>query len=510
MGHRRGVDSSIGLPLALSRGGGSRNRAMPAKNESFPTREEVREVIDLVSREAARYLESLDDRPARSGRAEAALQPFKEPMPEVGSGAVQALRLLIANGLDAAVATAGPRCFHFVIGGTTPAALGADWLASALDQMAYAWVSSPLATRLEEISLEWLQELFGIPRSWQGVMTTGATMANFTCLAAARQWYGDRLGSDVAENGLMSLPGMCVYSSGLIHPSDVKALGMLGMGRSSLTRCSAGEAGEFDLAALEASLKLRKGEPSIILAVAGEPNAGMFDPIAALADLAAEHDAWLHVDGAFGMFAALSPRHAGLVEGVDRAHSAAVDGHKWLNVPYDCGFAFVQDASLLRRAFAHSAEYLPSATDAEPVFGALAPEMSRRARSLVVWATLKAYGRRGLGEIVEHDLELARYLSRRVEDAPDLEPLARVPLNVVCFRYNPGSSSEEGLNIINRKLGSALLADGRVLVGTTTFQGKVGLRPAIVNWRTRPEDIDILVEVVRELGARITASSPPS
>jgi len=164
----------------------------------------------------------------------------------------------------------------------------------------------------------------------------------------------------------------------------------------------------------------------------------------------------------------------------------------------------------LRRAFAHSAEYLPSATDAEPVFGALAPEMSRRARSLVVWATLKAYGRRGLGEIVEHDLELARYLSRRVEDAPDLEPLARVPLNVVCFRYNPGSSSEEGLNIINRKLGSALLADGRVLVGTTTFQGKVGLRPAIVNWRTRPEDIDILVEVVRELGARITASSPPS
>lgn len=179
LGHRRGVDSSIGLPLALSRGGGSRNRAMPAKNESFPTREEVREVIDLVSREAARYLESLDDRPARSGRAEAALEPFKEPMPEVGSGAVQALRLLIANGLDAAVATAGPRCFHFVIGGTTPAALGADWLASALDQMAYAWVSSPLATRLEEISLERLQELFGIPRSWQGVMTTGATMANF-------------------------------------------------------------------------------------------------------------------------------------------------------------------------------------------------------------------------------------------------------------------------------------------------------------------------------------------
>ena len=240
----------------------------------------------------------------------------------------------------------GRGSFHFVIGGTTPAALGADWLATTLDQMVYAWVASPLATRLEQISLKWLQDLFWLPQSWQGVMTTGATMANFVCLAAARQWYGERLGVDVAEQGLGKLPELNIFSSGIIHPSDVKVLSMLGMGRASVQRLAANDTGEFDLEALEQALKKLKGKPAIIIAVAGEPNAGMFDPIDRLADLAAEYGAWLHVDGAFGLFAALSPEHAGLVRGVERAHSAAVDGHKWLNVPYDCGFAFVQDAAL--------------------------------------------------------------------------------------------------------------------------------------------------------------------
>jgi glutamate/tyrosine decarboxylase-like PLP-dependent enzyme len=473
-------------------------------DNAFPIRAELQDVIELVSREAIEYLQALDDRPARSKRVQDALDAFDEPLPEAGPGAVEALALLIDRGLEASVATAGPRSFHFVIGGTTPAALGADWLTSTLDQMAYAWVASPLATRLEQISLKWLQEMFGLPLDWQGVMTTGATMANFVCLAAARQWYGEQLGVDVAEDGLGSLADLHLFSSGIIHPSDVKALSMLGMGRSSVTKHVANEAGEFDLPALERSLKELDGSPSIIIAVAGEPNAGMFDPISSLADLAAEYNAWLHVDGAFGLFAALSPLHAGLVSGVDRARSVAVDGHKWLNVPYDCGFAFVSEASLMGKSFAHTAEYLPDPTDPEPVLGSLAPEMSRRARSLAVWATLKAYGRQGIQNMVAQDIALAQYLSQLVGDLPDLELLAEVPLNVVCFRYNPGAFSEEALNQINRQLETALLDDGRVFVGTTVYSGKVALRPAIVNWRTRREDIDLLVEVVRELGAVIS------
>jgi glutamate/tyrosine decarboxylase-like PLP-dependent enzyme len=471
---------------------------------TIPTRSEIEEVIKLLSREASVYLQGLDDRPARSQRTREALEYFAEPLPQVGSGAVQALSSLLAKGLDAAVSTAGPRSFHFVIGGTTPAALGGDWLTSTLDQMAYAWVASPLATRLEQISLQWLQEMFGLPREWQGIMTTGATMANFVGLAAARQWYGEQLGVDVAEDGLGTLSDFHVFSSGIIHPSDIKVLSMLGIGRSSVKRLALGESDTFDLAALEDSLKKLDGSPAIIIAVAGEPNAGLFDPISELADLATEYNAWLHVDGAFGLFAALSPKHAGLVKGIDKAHSVTVDGHKWLNVPYDCGFAFVSDIKLMGKTFAHSAEYLPDPSDPEPVLGSLAPEMSRRARSLSVWATFKAYGVQGIREMVEQNLTLAQYLAQLVEDLPELELLAEVPLNVVCFRYNPGNLAEGRLNDLNMRLGAALLDDGRVFVGTTTYQGKVGLRPAISNWRSRRVDIEILVEAVRDLGARIT------
>lgn len=470
---------------------------------TVPTRSEINEVIRLLSREASVYLESLDDRPVRSKRTREALETFVEPLPQVGCGAVQSLTSLITEGLDASVSTAGPRSFHFVIGGTTPAALGGDWLASTLDQMAYAWVASPLATRLEQISLQWLQEMFGLPQEWQGIMTTGATMANFVGLAAARQWYGEQLGVDVAEDGLGALSNFHVFSSGIIHPSDIKVLSMLGIGRSSVTRHSLGESGIFDLPALEDSLKELDGSPSIIIAIAGEPNAGMFDPISDLADLAAKHNTWLHIDGAFGLFAALSPKHAGLVKDIDKAQSITVDGHKWLNVPYDCGFAFVHDVKYMGKSFAHSAEYLPNPSDPEPVLGSLAPEMSRRARSLSVWATLKAYGVQGVREMVEHSVSLAQYLARLVEDLPQLELLAEVPLNVVCFRYNPGNLAEGRLNELNMKLGAALLDDGRVFVGSTTYQGKVGLRPAISNWRSRRVDIETLVEAVQELGAKI-------
>jgi glutamate/tyrosine decarboxylase-like PLP-dependent enzyme len=476
---------------------------MSINDDTAPTRKEIREVISLLSKEAAKYLENLDDRPTRSNRVQEALESFDEPLPQVGSGAIQALTTLINECIDASVATAGPRSFHFVVGGTTPAALGADWLTSTLDQMAYAWVASPLATRLEQVSLRWLLEMFGLPEDWQGIMTTGATMANFVGLAAARQWYGEQLGVDVAEEGLGSLPNIRVFSSGIIHPSDIKVLSMLGLGRSSVTRCTQGEDGEFDLLALENELKALDGSPAIIIAVAGEPNAGLFDPISELADLADEYNVWLHVDGAFGLFAALSPEHAALVKGVNRARSVTVDGHKWLNVPYDCGFAFVSDAKLMGKTFAHSAEYLPDPSDPQPVLGSLAPEMSRRARSLTVWATLKAYGVQGIRQMVEQNIALAQYLAQLVDDLPDLELLAEVPLNVVCFRYNPGSLAEVRLNEINETLAAALIEDGRVFVGSTTYRGKIGLRPAISNWRSRPVDMETLVEVVRELGAQI-------
>ena len=469
----------------------------------IPSREEFDGVIKLLSNEAASYIRSLDERPVRSQGVHKLLAHFDAPLPSVGSGAIQALEELIRKGVDGAITSAGPRCFHFITGGTTPAALGADWLTTTLDQMAYAWVASPIAAKLEIVSLAWLKDLFDLPSDWGGIMTTGATMANFVCLAAARQWWGQKHGIDIAEQGFAGLPKVPVLSSGYIHASTVKALGMLGMGRSSLRKFIQDSTGSLDRQAMERALKDLEGSPSIIVATAGEPNAGAFDPIEELVKLAEQYNAWLHVDGAFGLFARLSSQSGNLTEGVDRAHSVTVDGHKWLNVPYDCGFAFVNNASLLVRVFTHSAEYLPDPTDLEPVMGALGPEMSRRARSLTVWASLRAYGQRGITEMIERHMGLAKCLAQLVDDAPDLERLADVPLNVVCFRYNPGELIEQRLNEINQAIGKAIIEDGRVYIGTTTYQNKVALRPAIVNWRTREEDIELIVDIVQELGGRI-------
>jgi glutamate/tyrosine decarboxylase-like PLP-dependent enzyme len=234
-------------------------------------------------------------------------------------------------------------------------------------------------------------------------------------------------------------------------------------------------------------------------------NAGDFDPIDAMADLCEEHDAWFHVDGAFGLFAAASPRTAHLVKGVERAHSVISDGHKWLNVPYDNGFAFVRDRELLAQTFALAAAYLPDPADPRPNLMNLGPESSQRARGPAVWASLRAYGRSGYREIVERHLDLAQRIGRRVDEAPDLERLAEVQLNIVCFRYRRDGLDEKALNELNRRLGEAVLEDGRVYVGTTVYEGRTAFRPAMVNWRTAEDDVDLLVDVIRELGAKLAA-----
>ncbi len=273
---------------------------------------------------------------------------------------------------------------------------------------------------------------------------------------------------------------------------------MLGLGQGNVERLTRDAAGRLDLAALERRLAEHDG-PAIVIANAGEVNTGDFDPIAAMADLCEAHGAWLHVDGAFGLFARLAPESRPLTEGVERADSITCDGHKWLNVPYDCGFAFVRDAQRLPRTFNIGAPYLPSPDDPRPNPSSLTPENSRRARALAVWATLRAYGRDGYRAMVERHLALARHLAARVDAEPQFERLADVPLNIVCFRARPDGVAEDELDELNRRLGEDLLRDGRVFAGTTTYEGKVAFRPAIVNWRTTESDVEALVDVLEEL-----------
>ncbi len=457
-----------------------------------------------------RYFAKLDDLPVRGPESEAAAGRFNGRLPEEGDGSAAALTRLLSEGVEAATRSAGPRFFHFVTGGSTPAALAADWFASALDNNAGLWVSSPLGSRLEQLALEWLKDLLQLPASWGGVLTTGATMANFTALAAARQWWGQQQDVNIAEQGMSGLPALPVLTSGFVHASVRKALGMLGVGHALVQVFSRDPSGRVDLENLERALREHRGAPAIVVATAGEVNAGLFDPIEQLASLAYRHHAWLHVDGAFGLFARVSPMTAELARGVELADSAIADGHKWLNVPYDCGFAFVRDGQLLHQVFGLDAPYFPAAVVDHPDYGYLGPEMSRRARALAVWATLAAYGRGGYRSLIERHVRLARMLGDQVRAAPDFELLEEPQLNVVCFRYRPDGVPEKSLDDLNRRLGQAVIDDGRVYFGTTVYAGKVAFRPAIANWRTTQTDVDLVLPVTRALGARLVSPARAS
>jgi glutamate/tyrosine decarboxylase-like PLP-dependent enzyme len=462
-------------------------------------RSEHEPALELALAEAKRFLATLDEGLVRGRDSDEVADAIDSALPDDGGGALEALRELTTM-RGAATLSPGPRFFHFVTGGATPAALGADWLASALDQNAFVWTSSPLASRLEAVATNWLKELFRLPAEWSGILTTGATMANFVGLAAARRWYGERHGVDVEAEGLAGLAPIPVLGGGYVHASAEKALAMLGVGTSQIRRLEADGTGRLDLNALQAELERLDMRPAILLATAGDVNAGDFDPIEQMAELAERFGAWLHVDGAFGLFARASESAAGLAAGIERSDSVTADGHKWLNVPYECGFAFVREPRYQAGAFAAGAPYLT--TEDRPAWGFLGPEMSRRARSFATWATLRAYGRSGYRAMVERHLALTRRVGQQVEAAPELELLAPVKLNVVCFRLHPpGLDDETELDDLNRRIGAAVIEDGRVYFGTTVYRGHVCFRPAIVNWLTTERDVDLIVETVRELAS---------
>ncbi|HKN92795.1 MAG TPA: pyridoxal-dependent decarboxylase [Thermoleophilaceae bacterium] len=459
---------------------------------------EVQQALELAADLAQGYVAGIGEDPVQPEGSDQGVQAIGGSLPDAGDGTLAPLRELAEMGERYATRSSGGRFFHFVVGGTTPAALAADWLTSALDQNSGLWASSPLGARLEAIATDWLRDLFELPADFSGVLVTGGTMANFTCLAAARSWWAERHGLDIDEDGLGGAPAIPVFTTDRIHQSATKSLGLLGAGRSAVRRCT-------DVGEPEAGLRALDGAPGILVATAGEPNAAAFDPIAEMADLAERYGAWLHVDGAFGLFARLSPRTRHLTEGVERAQSVSSDGHKWLNVPHDCGFSFVRERRYLVRAFSSSAAYLPADEDERPSPAYISPEGSRRGRAFCVWATLKAYGRDGYREMVERHVTIAAHLAARVRAEPEFELLAEQQLNVVTFRWRPDGVPEEELDELNRRLGAELLRDGRVFAGTTIYEGRIAFRPAIVNWRTQEADVDLLVDVLLELAPALLA-----
>jgi len=463
-------------------------------------RGEIENLLEQLQSALAKTIRETDDRPAFPSDPDKALLTLREALPEDGCGAQKSIEKLLALNAQAAANTGGPKCFHFIIGGSTPAALAADLLATAFETVTYTWVISPVGVQMELQALDWLKELFGLPASMSGIMVTGATMANFVCLASARQWWGEQLGFDVSETGVAGKPQMPVLTSGFVHASTLKVLALQGIGRGNVQQFCKDDFGRLDIDAMAQALEELDGAPAVMIINAGEVNSGEFDPVEEMIKLARKHNCWVHVDGAFGLFARISPRTAHFAQGVELADSVTVDGHKWLNVPFDSGYAFVRDQGLMVRAFRYSADYLPDEDNHRPTLGAIGPESSRRARGFAVWATLKAYGREGQRRIVEHCLDLAQHFAEQVRRHEQLELMAEVPMNIVAFRFNPGGLDDEALDRLNQKLGEAVLADGRFLSGTSKIGPRTIFRPAFSNWRTREQDVEEFADVVIELG----------
>jgi glutamate/tyrosine decarboxylase-like PLP-dependent enzyme len=436
-----------------------------------------------AARDAAeRALTSLDTRPVtvpQPGTAPA-------PMPVDGVGAAEALRRFEEHWAPWFSGSAGPRYFGFVTGGATPASVVGDWLTSAYDQNVVA--GDTAAVDLERETVGWLAELLGIGSGLHGAFVTGATMSNFVGLAVAREWLGEQLGVSVNDDGVHALGPVPVFSAAP-HSSVYKALSMLGIGRRQVRLVSTLPGREaVDVEQLAAALD---GRPAIVVANAGTVNSVDFDDLRAIAALKERFNLWLHVDGAFGAFAALSPRHSGLVDGIAEADSVCVDLHKWLNVPYDAAVQFTRRRDLQVRIFRNLGAYLPPPAG-EPDFVHLTPESSRRLRALPAWFSLVAYGRAGHQEIVERTIALAARLGEWLTGEPRLRLLAPVRLNIVCCTLADDPTRERVQALVD-----AIARSGEALVTPTVYDGTPGFRVAFSNWRTTPSDVD-------RLGAALT------
>ncbi|MFJ9864045.1 pyridoxal phosphate-dependent decarboxylase family protein [Streptomyces sp. NPDC101165] len=436
---------------------------------------------------AADEVAGLAERPvAAPGRP-----PGRAPLPDEGAGGAGALARFAERWAPGFSGSAGPRYLGFVTGGATPASVAGDWLTSAFDQNVSGAVGS-WAAELERETVAWLRELFGLGEAHSGAFVTGATVSNTVGLAIAREWLGERLGVDVSRAGAAALGPVDVLS-GSPHSSVVKALSVLGIGRDRLRRVPLlpGNREAVDVAALDTALAGLGGRPAIVVANAGTVDTVDFDDLRAIAALKERHEFWLHVDAAFGGFAALSPEYAALVDGLDAADSVCVDLHKWLNVPYDAAVQFTRRRDLQVAVFHNASPYLGLPTG-EPDFLHLTPENSRRLRALPAWFSLAAYGRAGHREIVERNVALARRLGEGVDALPGLRLPAPVRLNVVCFTLAEEKPAQERVAALAR----AVAESGEAFLTPTVYGGVPALRAAFSNWRTTEADVRRVLDVL--------------
>lgn len=449
---------------------------------------QIRKLLEKAARSSIAYLESLNDRQvAPDSNSVDRLSALDVPFPEDAVDAETVIRELDELGSDATMAMAGPRFFGFVIGGSLPVALAANWIAGTWDQNSALHNVTPLPAMLEAVALKWLLDVLGLPSDCAGSFVTGATVANFTALAAARNAVLAKSGWNVEADGMFGAPPINIVIGYEAHPTLLKSLGMLGLGRNRVTRVPVDNQGRMRADALP-----ELDDRTIICIQAGNVNTGSFDPAGDICDIAHEAGAWVHVDGAFGLWARAVPSLRHLVDGVERADSWATDAHKWLNVPYDSGLAFVRDADSLRASMAITAEYLPTESEHRNPSD-FTPELSRRGRGIEIWAALRSFGRSGLADLIERTCRHARRFADGLSEA-GFKILNDVVLNQVLVSFGDAETTE--------KIIADIQADGTCWCGGTEWQGHKAMRISVSSWATTGEDVERSLDAMIRLARR--------
>ena len=441
-----------------------------------------------VERHARNWFSALDTRPVHAAAtADELRQTLGGPIPDRGADPAAVVRLRADAGTRGTIAAAGPRYFGFVIGGSLPAAVAGDWLVSMWDQNSAVFAMSPVVSVIEQTTASWLRDLAGLPPTMSVGFVTGCQMASFTALAAARHRVLRDAGWDVEADGLFGAPPIEVIISEEAHYTITMALRLLGLGGNRVRRIATDDAGRMRADLLADALRDAKGKPPrIVCAQAGNVNTGAVDPLVEIAGLAKEHGAWLHVDGAFGLWAAASPDRAPLVRGIEHADSIATDGHKWLNVPYDCGIVFCADEQAHRAAMSLAAAYIV-ATSTERDAHEYVPEESRRARAVPVYAVLRSLGRSGIAELVERNCRQAGRFAEALR-AAGYEVLNDVVLNQVLVSFGSPEQTRRTIDAIQR--------DGTCWCGGTVWKGRTAMRISVSNWSTTDEDVEKSIEAM--------------
>ncbi|MDR3576149.1 MAG: aminotransferase class V-fold PLP-dependent enzyme [Anaerolineaceae bacterium] len=442
----------------------------------------MKELLEQAARRSISYLENLAARGvAPTPQAVAKITQFDEPLPDGPTQPEEVIRILDEVGSPATTAMAGPRFFGFVIGGSLPVTLAANWMAGAWDQNSALYNSTPATAYLEQIALGWLIDILKLPPGCGGAFVTGATMANFSALAAARHAVLAKAGWNVEADGLFGAPPVTVIVGQEAHTTLFKGLGLLGFGRNRVVKVPVDGQGRMRAEAFP-----HISGPTIVCLQAGNVNSGAFDPFSDLIGRAHQAGAWVHVDGAFGLWAITAPSRQYLTAGMTEADSWGTDGHKWLNVPYDCGLTFVRDADALRAAMAVTAEYLPT-TSPNRNPSDFTPELSRRARGVEVWAALRTSGRAGITDLIERTCRYARRFAEGLQQA-GFQVLNEVVLNQVLVSFGDEATT---LKVI-----AAIQSDGTCWCGGTVWQGHTAMRISVSSWATTAADVEMSLEAM--------------